>query len=179
MTDTASGAQLQAQATELLSRLLRINTVNPPGDELPAQQLLAGILESAGFEVTLVGRTEPRPNLIARLRGAADGPTLCLLSHVDTVLAHAGEWQRDPWSGDVVDGVRLGPRRARHEEPDRGRGRRGRLAGAGGLAPGARRPARGCVVDEETGGTDGAIWLCDNHPELCAATTSSTRARAP
>ena len=62
------------------------------------------MLRDAGFEVELLGRTEERPNLVARLRGAGDGPTLCLLSHVDTVLADPAEWQRDPWSGDVADG---------------------------------------------------------------------------
>ncbi len=166
MTDTASGAQLQAQATDLLSRLLRINTVNPPGGERPAQELLAGILEAAGFEVTLVGRTEPRPNLVARLRGTADGPTLCLLSHVDTVLAHASEWQRDPWSGDVVDGVVWG-----RGALDMKSQTVAEVVAAVSLAQEGWRPARGdllvvCVVDEETGGTEGAIWLCENHPEL-------------
>ena len=84
------------------------NTVNPPGNERAAQEQLAGLLGDAGFEVELLGRTEQRPNLVARLRGTGDGPTLCLLSHVDTVLADAGEWQHDPWSGDVVDGVLWG-----------------------------------------------------------------------
>jgi len=95
---------LERETTELLQRLVRFNTVNPPGDERPAQELLAGMLRDAGFEVALLGHTGERPNLVARLRGAGDGPTLCLLSHVDTVLADPAEWQRDPWSGDVVDG---------------------------------------------------------------------------
>jgi acetylornithine deacetylase/succinyl-diaminopimelate desuccinylase-like protein len=95
---------LERETSELLADLVRLNTVNPPGNERPAQELLAGLLRDAGFEVDLLGRTEERPNLVARLRGSADGPTLCLLSHVDTVLADAGAWQRDPWSGDVVDG---------------------------------------------------------------------------
>jgi acetylornithine deacetylase/succinyl-diaminopimelate desuccinylase-like protein len=99
---------LQQDATDLLARLVRFDTVNPPGDERPAQELLAGLLRDAGFEVTLVGRTEARPNLIARLRGAADGPVLCLLSHVDTVLADPEEWTHDPWSGDVADGFLWG-----------------------------------------------------------------------
>ncbi|MBW3609712.1 MAG: hypothetical protein KY463_15515 [Actinobacteria bacterium] len=62
---------LEHEAVELLQRLIRLNTVNPPGGERPAQELLAGLLEDAGFEVTLVGRTQERPNLVARLRGAA------------------------------------------------------------------------------------------------------------
>lgn len=166
MTDTAAHERLQAQATDLLARLLRINTVNPPGDELPAQELLAGVLRAAGFEVTLVGRTPSRPNLVARLRGAAEGPTLCLLSHVDTVLAHAEEWQRDPWSGDEVDGVLWG-----RGALDMKSQTVAEVIAAVSLAGEGWRPARGdllvvCVVDEETGGKDGAIWLCENHPDL-------------
>src|SRR4051794_17262177 len=99
---------LEREATALLQRLVRLNTVNPPGNERPAQELLAGLLRDAGFEVQFLGRTDDRPNLVARLRGTGAGPTLCLLSHVDTVLADADEWQRDPWSGDIVDGVLWG-----------------------------------------------------------------------
>ena len=49
-----------------------------------------------------------RPNLVARLRGEADGPVLGYLSHVDTVLADAADWQHDPWSGEVHDGALWG-----------------------------------------------------------------------
>ncbi len=95
---------LQQEATELLQQLVRANTVNPPGRERRAQEGLAAPLRDAGFEVELVGRDEERPNLVARLRGRADGPTLCLLSHVDTVLAKPEEWRHDPWSGDLAEG---------------------------------------------------------------------------
>src|SRR5687768_12587936 len=97
-------ADLEQETTELLGQLVRFRTVNPPGDERALQEHLAAPLRGAGFEVELIGRTEERPNLVARLRGADDGPTLCLLSHVDTVLADSGDWQRDPWSGEVADG---------------------------------------------------------------------------
>ena len=70
---------LQAQTVDLLQRLIRHNTVNPPGNERAAQEELAAYLADAGFEVKLLGATPERPNLVARLRGAADGPTLCLL----------------------------------------------------------------------------------------------------
>ena len=166
MTDTASAAQLQAQAVDLLSSLLRLNTVNPPGDELEAQQMLASVLTEAGFEVTLIGRTPSRSNLVARLRGKADGPTLCLLSHVDTVLANPAEWQRDPWGGEVVDGVVWG-----RGAIDMKSQTVAEVMAAVSLANEGWRPERGdllvvCVVDEETGGTEGAIWLCENHPDL-------------
>ncbi len=70
---------LQAQTVELLQRLIRFNTVNPPGNERAAQEHLGAYLADAGFECKLLGATPERPNLVARLRGAADGPTLCLL----------------------------------------------------------------------------------------------------
>src|SRR5919197_1279834 len=97
-------ADFEQDAADLLARLVRFRTVNPPGDERDCQAHLAGVLRDAGLEVELLGRTEERPNLVARLRGAADGPRLVLLSHVDTVLAEPDDWQRDPWSGEIVSG---------------------------------------------------------------------------
>ena len=152
--------------TEVLQRLIRFNTVNPPGDERVAQEWLAGVLRDAGFEVTLTGRTPERPNLVARLRGRADGPTLCLLSHMDTVLATPSEWSHDPWSGDVADGFVWG-----RGALDMKNQTAAEVAAALELARSGWRPARGdllvvCVVDEETGGAEGARWLVDTHPDL-------------
>jgi acetylornithine deacetylase/succinyl-diaminopimelate desuccinylase-like protein len=158
-------ADLEQETTELLGQLVRLRTVNPPGDERALQEHLAGLLRGAGFEVELVGRTEARPNLIARLRGAADGPTLCLLSHVDTVLADPGDWQRDPWSGEVVDGELWG----RGAQDMKSQTAAEVVAGLS-LAREGWRPARGellivSTVDEEVGGGEGAIWLCETHPD--------------
>src|SRR5262249_59736666 len=101
-----------AEAEELLKALIRFNTVNPPGNELAAQEYLAGHLSGAGFECELLGATPERPNLVARLRaeGAASprGRTLCYLGHVDTVLADPAEWRHDPWSGELADGFLWG-----------------------------------------------------------------------
>ena len=158
-------SDLQQETTEVLQRLVRFNTVNPPGDERACQEHLAGLLGNAGLEVTLAGRTEERPNLVARLRGTGDGPTLCLLSHVDTVYATPEDWRRDPWSGDVADGCGWG---------------RGALdmksqtaAEAVAAMALARSGWRGSgdllvvsVVDEETGGAEGAQWICAERPDL-------------
>ena len=95
---------LQLRTTELLQRLIQFDTVNPPGNEQAAQELLKGLLEGAGFECELLASVEGRPNLVARLRGPSDGPGLCYLSHVDTVLANPAEWSVDPWSGELRDG---------------------------------------------------------------------------
>lgn len=152
-------------AVELLQGLLRFNTVNPPGDERAAQEWLEGQLREAGFETELLGRTPQRPNLVARLRGEEPGPVLCLLSHVDTVLATPEDWARDPWSGDLVDGEVWG-RGAQDMKSQTA------AEVAAGIALGSSgwRPPRGdllvvVVVDEEVGGADGAIWLTRTHPE--------------
>jgi acetylornithine deacetylase/succinyl-diaminopimelate desuccinylase-like protein len=157
---------LEDRAVELLQQLIRHRTVNPPGDERVLQEELAAQFRAAGFEVELRGRTPERPNLVARLRGAAPGPNLGLLSHVDTVLADPAEWQRDPWSGDLVDGEVWG-RGAQDMKSQTA----AESAAAIELALSGWRPARGdllviVVVDEETGGQDGAIWLTEHHPEL-------------
>jgi len=157
---------LQADATALLAQLVRHNTVNPPGNELAAQEELAALLSGAGFEVTLVGSTPERPNLVARLRGASEGPVLALLSHVDTVLADPSEWAHDPWCGDVIDGQLWG-----RGALDMKSQTAAEVTAAVSLAREGWRPARGdllviVVVDEEVGGGEGAIWLCANHPDL-------------
>ncbi len=156
---------MEALATELLRRLIRCYTVNPPGDERVGQEWLAGVLRAVGFEVDLLGSTPERPNMVARLRGHAEGPTLCLLSHMDTVLATPSEWQIDPWSGMLHDGVVWG-RGAQDMKSQTA----SEVAAALTLARTGWRPARGdllvvCVVDEETGGSQGAQWICREHPE--------------
>src|SRR2546423_277278 len=96
--------QLQDETTQVLQRLGRFKTVKPPGRGRPAIDHLDDYLKQAGFETEQLAATEDRPNLVADLAGERDGPTLCLLSHVDTVIADASEWTHDPWSGDVADG---------------------------------------------------------------------------
>jgi acetylornithine deacetylase/succinyl-diaminopimelate desuccinylase-like protein len=93
---------LRAEVTQLLQQLLRQNTVNPPGYEIRAANLLREYFARNGIEVELYAREPERPNVVARLEGG-DGPSLAFLSHTDTVLADPEEWERDPWSGDLVD----------------------------------------------------------------------------
>lgn len=158
-------ADLQQETTALLQRLIRCNTVNPPGNERVLQEGLAVDLRAAGFEVDLLGAVPERPNLVARLRGLADGPVLCLLSHVDTVLATPSDWTHDPWSGDLADGCLWG-----RGALDMKSQTAAEVAAALSLAHTGWRPAQGdllvvVVVDEEVGGELGAMWICEHHPE--------------
>jgi acetylornithine deacetylase/succinyl-diaminopimelate desuccinylase-like protein len=99
----AAAVSLREEVTELLQQLLRQKTVNPPGNEIRAAKVLRDYFAESGIEVELYAREPDRPNVVARLKGG-DGPSLAFLSHTDTVLADAAEWERDPWSGDLVDG---------------------------------------------------------------------------
>ena len=90
MAEAATAAAptgLGPEAVGLLQQLIRFNTVNPPGNEREAQELLLGMLTEAGWECELLAAEPQRPNLVARLRGETDGPTLALICHVDTVPA--------------------------------------------------------------------------------------------
>ncbi len=163
--EPSTAPDLQLESVALLRRLIRCHTVNPPGNERVAQEFLAATLRNAGFEVELIGAEPERPNLIARLRGTGDGPTLCLLSHVDTVLATPSEWTLDPWSGGLWEGFVWG-----RGALDMKSQTAAEVAAAISLAREGWRPAGGdllvvVVVDEETGGGLGAIWLCENHPD--------------
>jgi acetylornithine deacetylase/succinyl-diaminopimelate desuccinylase-like protein len=163
-----------AESEELLRELIRFDTVNPPGNERPAQEYLADHLERAGFECELLGAEPGRPNLIARLRPsagppadepAAAGPTLCYLGHVDTVLADAREWTHDPWSGDLAEGCIWG-----RGALDMKSQVACEIAAAASLARSGWRPRGGellvvAVVDEETGGSLGAEWITTQHPD--------------
>ncbi len=158
-------AEQALEAQDLLSGLIRFNTVNPPGNERPAQEYLAAHLQAAGFECELLGAEPGRPNLVARLRGGSEGPTLCYLGHVDTVLANAGEWTRDPWSGALSEGFIWG-----RGALDMKSQVAAEIAAGASLARSGWRPAKGellivAVVDEETGGELGAQWITENHPE--------------
>jgi acetylornithine deacetylase/succinyl-diaminopimelate desuccinylase-like protein len=162
-TATAIPQALGPRAVDLLGRLIQTNTVNPPGNEGPVQDFLQEMLTAAGFECEQLSAEPGRPNLVARLRGTGDGPTLTFLGHVDTVRADPDEWTFDPWAGDVADGW------------VRGRGAldmkgqvAAEVAAAATLGDSGWRPASGDLLlvitaDEEAGGEHGAFWLCDEH----------------
>ena len=157
-------ADLQDETTEVLQRLIRFNTVNPPGNERPAIEFLGEYLGAAGFETEILGSTDDRPNLIATLAGENEGPTLLYLGHVDTVLADPSEWSHDPWSGDVADGFLWG----RGALDMKSQVAAEAVAGAS-LARDGWRPDGVLklvfVSDEEAGGELGAQWLCKHHPD--------------
>lgn len=160
-----ANSPLGEEAVGLLQRLIQFNTVNPPGNEAPAIEYLHGLLAEAGWECDILAKEPDRPNLVAWLRGPAPGPTLGLISHVDTVPADPTEWSRDPWGGEIVDGHVWG--RGALDMKDQVSSE---TAACLALAREGWRPARGGLMlviaaDEETGAHKGARWLCEEHPD--------------
>ena len=157
-------ATLRDEVVGLLQDLLRLDTVNPPGNETVAAELLREYLEDAGLACELYAREPERANLVARLPGRGEGPSLLLLSHTDTVIADPSEWSVSPWSGDLREGCVWG------------RGAldmKGHVAAAAvAIATLAREgfePAGDLVfaatADEEVGVDVGLSWLCRAHPD--------------
>ncbi len=155
---------LRDEVTTLLQELIRIDTVNPPGNETRAAEHLRGYLESAGVACELYAKVPDRANLVARIPGSGGGPSLCLLSHTDTVLADPAEWQAGPWSGELRDGEVWG----RGALDMKGQVAASAVAIAS-LAREAFRPAGDLLfvaaADEEVGDGFGLQWLCAEHPE--------------
>ena len=162
MTETAT-TSLRDEVTGLLQRLLRIDTVNPPGNETQAAAVLEEYFAANGLACELYARVPERANVVARIEGG-DGPSLAFLSHTDTVLADPAEWDRDPWSGDVVDGEVWG----RGALDMKGQAAASAVALAS-LAREGFQPSGDLifmsVADEEVGVGFGLSWLAQAHPE--------------
>jgi acetylornithine deacetylase/succinyl-diaminopimelate desuccinylase-like protein len=160
---------LREEVTELLQRLIRIDTVNPPGNETLAAELLRDYLEANGVACELLARVPERANLVARIPGRG-GPRLLLLSHTDTVLADPAEWSVDPWSGELREGEIWG----RGALDMKGQVAASAVAIAS-LAREGFQPAGDLIfaatADEEMGEGEafGAEWLCEAHPESLRA----------
>src|ERR1700674_3243092 len=95
------------ESQTILADYLRINTTNPPGNELPAARFLKGILDREGIEAQILDTSELGPNranLYARLRGNGTKRAIALVNHMDVVPATPSSWSVDPFSGAVKDG---------------------------------------------------------------------------
>src|SRR3954454_9264126 len=155
---------LRDEVTNLLSRLIQVDTTNPPGNETAAAELLRDYLESNGLACELHARTPERANLVTRIKGTGGGPSLLIMGHTDVVRAAPAEWSTPPFSGEVKDGEVWG---------------RGALdmksqvaANAVAVASLAREGFRpkgdlifAATADEEVGDGFGLEWLCEAHPD--------------
>ena len=100
--------KLALESTDWLAGLVRINTTNPPGNELAGARYLADILQKDGIASEIIETAPGRGAVVARLNaGAFPDPSraLLLLGHMDVVGVDPSKWTQDPFSGTVKDGM--------------------------------------------------------------------------
>jgi acetylornithine deacetylase/succinyl-diaminopimelate desuccinylase-like protein len=179
-TTPTSLQPLTAETVEFLSRLLRVNTTNPPGNELPAILLIRDHLAANGFppeNIQVIESGPNRANLIARLPGDGSQRPLMLSGHVDVVPVEPERWEHDPFGGEVIDGEIWG---------------RGALDMKGFVAmylaaflhafrqklPLKRDLIFAAIADEEAGFNYGSKFLVDHHRPLIDAEYAITEGGA-
>lgn len=96
--------EIENEITMILSNLIQIDTTNPPGNELKAAAFLNDILSAEGFDCEIIKSAPKRANIITRLKGTGEKPTLLLLSHLDVVTANKKQWSVEPFGGLIKDG---------------------------------------------------------------------------
>ncbi len=89
----------QDMAVDLMQQYLRVNTSNPPGNELEAAKFLKKIFDQHGIENEIFEFKPGRANIIARLKGNGSKRPIILLSHMDVVTAEPASWDVDPFAG--------------------------------------------------------------------------------
>jgi len=156
---------LGREAAALLSQYIRINTTNPPGNEMRAAQWLAAVLRREGVESQVYEPAPGKANLYARVRGDGSARPLILLSHMDVVLATPESWTVDPFSGAIKDGYVWG----RGALDMKGEAITQLMALA--VLQRAHVPLKRDIIflatsDEEIGQGVGAGWVTAQHPEL-------------
>jgi acetylornithine deacetylase/succinyl-diaminopimelate desuccinylase-like protein len=160
---------VEAETVSRLREIIRFDTTNPPGNELPLARYLQSVLEREGIETTLLEPTRNRAQLIARIRGSGAKRPVMLLAHMDVVGVERQRWSHDPFAGEVADGYLYG----RGAIDDKGMLAanlmtmlvlKRMLAATGDTL--SRDIVFVATADEEAGGEWGMGWLVANHPEL-------------
>lgn len=162
---TTSMSSITDLAVRFLRELIRIDTTNPPGNEMAAAQYIASVLRGEGVDPVVLEPAPGRGSVMARLCGNGSAGALLLLSHLDVVPADPKEWDHPPFAAEVTDGYIWG----------RGATDTKNLT-ATQLAilltlkregvPLKRDIILAATADEEAGAANGMAWLAQNHTPL-------------
>jgi acetylornithine deacetylase/succinyl-diaminopimelate desuccinylase-like protein len=107
-TRAADESANAGEAVALLRDYLRIDTTNPPGNEIKAAQFFKGIFDREGIESQIFESSPGRASIYARLKGDGSRKAIVLLNHMDVVPASKQLWSVDPFSGAIKDGYLWG-----------------------------------------------------------------------
>jgi acetylornithine deacetylase/succinyl-diaminopimelate desuccinylase-like protein len=160
-------ATVEQEAGDLLSRYIRIDTTNPPGNEVAAAHFWKEVFAKDGMEAQVFESHPGRGIVYARRKGSGEKKALILLHHLDVVPAVKSDWEIDPFAGEVKDGYVYG----RGAIDCKGVAVAQYMALA--LLKRLGVPLKRDIIflgtaDEEAGGRSGAGWFIDNHPDLIA-----------
>ncbi len=166
--DRANGwEQIQREALELFVQYLKIDTTNPPGNEIAAAKFFAEVCKREGIEHQIFEPYPGRATFYARLKGTGARRPIVLLNHTDVVPNNREYWTVDPFKAEIKDGFIYG--RGALDMKSLGIAefmtmlilKRSNL-------PLSRDVIFLATADEEAGGLLGAGWFVKNHPELLA-----------
>ena len=150
----------QDEVVALLRELVRVPSVNPPGDVREAIAVCGRPLRAAGFRVRTEAIEPTKPNLIAEF-GPEDGPTLCFNAHVDVVpTGEESAWTQPPFGAEVVDGRVYGRGAGDDKASVTAQVMAGVALARSGVALRGRLVVNE-VADEETSGVAGAAFMVD------------------
>src|SRR6266576_3222728 len=164
--------RVKAETVSKLQAIIRFDTTNPPGNELPLARYLENALTAEGIEATVLEMDKNRAQVIGRIRGSGAARPVILLAHMDVVGVERASWTHDPFAGEVSNGYLYG---------------RGAIDDKGMLAANlmtmlllkrelsssrailSRDVVFVATADEEAGGDHGMGWLVNHHPALLDA----------
>jgi acetylornithine deacetylase/succinyl-diaminopimelate desuccinylase-like protein len=153
------------EAVDLFKSLLRLDTVNPPGNERPAADLIGRVLAAEGIPFQILESEPGRASIVARLKGSGARGPLLLNGHLDVVAVDREHWTHDPFAAVEADGCIWG---------------RGAIDMKNMVTmalmtmvllkrhnvPLDRDLIFAAVADEEAGSEKGAVFLVEQHPDL-------------
>ncbi len=160
--------EVDGEIVTLVQGLLRLDTRNPPGNEVRAAEFLKDLFEAEGIAGEIVGPSEDRGTFIARLKGDGSAPPLLLMSHTDVVAVEPEKWTHEPFSADIADGFMYG-RGALDMKQMVGMEALSMLLLKRSGVPLKRDVIYMAAADEECGGLAGAEWVVEHRPELIQA----------
>src|SRR5690242_7504642 len=166
-TSTPDETGLHHEVVELARELIRADTTNAPGNETRAAELLHGYLTDAGVDCELVARELERANVVARIPGTSDAPSLAFVGHTDVVPVDPRDWTHPPFEAVIDDEGYLYGRGAVDMKNEVA----ARAVAMAHLARTGFRPTGDlwllAVADEEDGTADvGMRWLLEARPDI-------------
>lgn len=170
--DAGRWTAIAEETAGYLQRMIRFDTTNPPGNELPLAAWIQTVLGDNGIESRLVQPAPDRAVVCARLAGSGSGRPILLTAHMDVVPVERDQWQSEPFGGERRDGYIYG----RGAIDDKGMLAanlvtlllvKREIVDAGGALD--RDVVFLATSDEETGGEWGMPWVIEHHPEFVDA----------